>query len=441
MATDLPAGRAPADVPPRPVDPGNPGEPAEPGHRVHPGYRRGEAGFRRVSVALFVAGLAAFALLYAEQALLPALSDQFDVSPASAGLTVSLGTGALALAVIPISSLSERWGRIRVMTASVVTAAGLGLALAASPSFPLLLGLRALQGVALAGLPATALAYLAEQVHPDSLGQAVGLYVAGNSVGGLSGRLLAGLLTGLVGWRTALAVLGAGGLGCVLVYRVALPRAAAGTRRPTTGPAGEPARLRDLVGGLRRHLADPALRRLYLLGLLLSGQFVTVYNYLSYRLLAAPFELPRPLVGSIFVVYLVGTAAAATGGRLADRVGRRPVLLGGIAVAVAGSALTVPDLLPLVAVGLVALTAGFFGAHSIASGWVSRRARTARAQAAALYLCAYYAGSSLLGWLGGFCFAAAGWVGVAGFTLALLAASLLTALRLPARARPGLATG
>ena len=171
---------------------------------THEGYRRGEPGFRRVSLALFAAGLATFSLLYAIQALLPALSGEFGVSPAASGLTVSLGTGALALLVVPISTLSERYGRTRVMTISVVAAALTGLALAVCTSFSVLLGLRAVQGIALAGLPAVAMAYLAEEVHPDSLGQAMGLYVAGNAVGGLSGRLLAGFVAGLADWRAAL---------------------------------------------------------------------------------------------------------------------------------------------------------------------------------------------------------------------------------------------
>lgn len=413
--------------PPARTEQGQPGTVASTGDiRSSGGYRRGEPGFRRLSLALFTAGLATFALLYAIQALLPALSDRFAVSPATSGLAVSLATGAMALTIVPVSALSERYGRTRVMTTSVVTAALLGLALAACTSFWLLLGLRAVQGIALAGLPATAMAYLSERVHPASLGQAIGLYVAGNSLGGLSGRLLASLVGDLAGWRVALVAVGVTAVACVLVYRVALPR----PTEPSTFPAS-PVRHRTgdggPTGGLRAHLADPTMRRLYLLAMLLSGQFVTVYNYLSYRLLAAPFHLPQSVVGLIFVVYLAGTYAAATGGRLTDRVGRRPVLLGGVGLAVTGILLTLPDLLPLVFVGLVVLTAGFFAAHSTASGWVSHRARTARAQAAALYLCAFYAGSSLIGWLGGFCYAWAGWLGATGFVLVLLLASLAVA--------------
>lgn len=335
---------------------------------------------------------------------------------------MSLGTGALALLVVPISTLSERYGRTRVMTISVVAAALTGLALAVCTSFSLLLGLRAVQGIALAGLPAVAMAYLAEEVHPDSLGQAMGLYVAGNAVGGLSGRLLAGFVAGLADWRAALVAVGLSAAACVVVYRVALPRAS--NFRPA------PLRFRPLVGGLRTHLADRQMRRLFLLGMLLMGQFVTVYNYLSYRLLAAPFRLPQTLVGLIFLVYLTGIYAAAAGGRLADRLGRRPTLVGAVALAMTGAVLMLPDLLPLIGVGLVALTVGFFAAHAVASGWVSARARTGRAQATALYLCAYYTGSAVIGWFGGVLYAWAGWAGTGGFVLALLVVSLGVGLTL-----------
>ncbi|HEY9472607.1 MAG TPA: MFS transporter [Mycobacteriales bacterium] len=396
---------------------------------THEGYRRGEPGFRRVSLALFAAGLATFSLLYAVQALLPALSEEFHVSPAASGLTVSLGTGALALLVVPISTLSERYGRTRVMTISVVAAALIGLALAVCTSFSVLLGLRAVQGIALAGLPAVAMAYLAEEVHPDSFGQAIGLYVAGNAVGGLSGRLLAGFVAGLVNWRAALVAVGVSAVACVLVYRVALPRAS--NFRPA------PLRFGPLVGGLREHLADRQMRRLFLLGMLLMGQFVTVYNYLSYRLLAAPFHLPQTLVGLIFLVYLTGIYAAAAGGRLADRIGRRPTLIGAVAVAAVGALLTLPNVLPLIGIGLIALTVGFFAAHATASGWVSAQARTGRAQAAALYLCAYYAGSAVIGWFGGVLYAWAGWPGTGGFVLALLVVSLGVGLTLRSPAASG----
>jgi len=78
------------------------------------------------------------------------------------------------------------------MTASLAVAVGVGLLVPFAPSLGWLVVLRAVQGAALAGLPASATAYLAEEVRPKALVTAIGLFVAGNSVGGMSGRVITG---------------------------------------------------------------------------------------------------------------------------------------------------------------------------------------------------------------------------------------------------------
>jgi YNFM family putative membrane transporter len=384
--------------------------------------RRGEAGFTRVAVAMFAAGAAVFALLYSAQAVLPQLSAAFHVSPARAGLSMSVATLAIAVAVIPASALSERWGRARVLLLSVGLAAMLGLLLPLSPNYQVLLAIRALQGIAIAGMPAVAMAYLADEIHPGALAGAVGTFIAGNGLGGLAGRLLASAATDLGGWRLGLSAVSVLSVGCAVAFALLLP--------------AQRHRSRDRSGGaLRRHLGDPGLRRLYLAGFVLMGGFVTVYNYLGYRLLRPPFSLSPTLVGLIFFAYLAGTAASAVAGRLADRHGARAVLCGAVAVAVIAALLTLPDALPAVLTGLALITAGFFAAHAAASGWVGRLALTARGQAAGLYLFAYYAGSSLGGWVGGLIYERAGWTATIGYVVALFALALAPTLRQDPRDR------
>jgi MFS transporter, YNFM family, putative membrane transport protein len=186
---------------------------------------------------------------------------------------------------------------------------------------------------------------------------------------------------------------------------------------------------RSAGDGVRVHLRDPLLRRLFVAGFMLMGGFVTIYNYLSYRLLNPPFDLPPAVVGLIFLAYLAGTAASAVAGRLADRRGARFVLAGSVLVAIAAVLLTVPDVLPAVLAGLVLVTAGFFAAHAVASGWVSRHAATARAQAAGVYLFAYYFGSSVGGWIGGLVFERGGWTATVLYVAVLFAVALLPARR------------
>jgi YNFM family putative membrane transporter len=304
-----------------------------------------------------------------------------------------------------------------------VLASALGLAGALAPSFALLLVLRGLEGLALAGLPAVAMAYLTEEVHPQALGGAVGLYIGGNAIGGMVGRLLAGGLAEIGGWRAGVAGVAAMGVLCALVLIKVLP--ASRNFRPRRGMS-----TRDALRRLRAPLADPGLLRLNAMGALLMGTFVAVYNGLGFRLAAEPFGLSPAALALVFLVYPVGSASSASAGRLADRFGRRTVLPLGVLLTFGGLALTATASLPLIIVGIATLTAGFFAGHSVASSWVGRRAAGSAGQASALYLLAYYAGSSIAGPLAGTAWTMDHWNGVLAIAGVMLAGALLVSLRL-----------
>jgi MFS transporter, YNFM family, putative membrane transport protein len=393
---------------------------------AHTGHERGTPAYRRLGAAMWCAGLATFVLVYCVQALLPTLSAEFGVSASVASLALSATTGTLALAIVPLSAVAESWGRTRVMTVALAAAAVLGVLAPFAPTFGALIVVRALQGVALAALPALAMAHVTREVAPRWLGGAVGLLIAGNTIGGLSGRLVAGAVADMAGWRVALAVIGGLSLLCTLAFRLLLP--------PALAPAPPRVRLRALAAPLRAQLRDPGLRCLFAIAFLLMGAFVTVYNYLGYRLLAPPFGLPAALVGLVFLGYLAGTWASTGAGRLGDRWGRRRVLWVAVLLAVAGAWVMLPDRLPAVLGGLLVVTVGFFGAHSLASGWVGRRSSLLPAGspgiASSLYLFAYYLGSSVGGAVGGIAYDHGGWLAVTAYVTTLLAAALGLALLL-----------
>jgi len=371
----------------------------------------GRPGYRRMSFALFAAGVAAFALLYSTQALLPAISASYGVSAGQASWTVSAATGALALCVLPLSALSERFGRRQMMTASLTVAVLVGMLVPFAPSIGWLIALRAIQGAALAGLPASAMAYLAEEVRPKALIAAIGLFVAGNSIGGMSGRILTGWVAQLWGWRAALGAVGLLAVACAVAFHFLIPRA----RNFTPGSLNPKA----LAKTVATHLGNPLLVRLYAIGALFMTVFGAVYTVIGYRLVEEPFSLPQGVVGSIFLVYLVGTVSSAAAGRLVARLGRRGALYLAVSTTTAGLLVSLADQLAAVLLGLVLITAGFFAGHAVASSSVSRTATTGRAQASALYQSAYYLGSSAGGTLGAVAFHAGGWA--ATVALGLLA--------------------
>jgi len=389
------------------------------------GYRLGDPEYRRISVALFGAGLATFALLYSTQPLLPELARAFSVSAGQSALSVSLSTVGLGLALLVAGPVSEVLGRTRLIHLSLSSSAVVALLCAVAPGWSTLLVLRTLLGVTLAGLPAVAVAYLREEVHDDSSAKATGLYIGGTALGGMVGRLLAGGLADVGGWRLALGGIGLLALACALLTRWLLPA--------SRHFVAVPARPRELLATTRRLVRDPALLALYGIGATLMGAFVAVYNAMGFRLAAEPYALSLGVAGLVFCVYPLGSLSSAYAGRLADRYGRRPVVPVACAVTAVGVLTTLARPLPVVVLGLAVLTAGFFAAHGVASGWVAARAHLGAGgtgQSASLYLFAYYLGSSVFGGLSGSAWSAGGWTPVVLLALLLVLVALALSLLL-----------
>ena len=385
------------------------------------GHAKGSRGYHGVLIGLAAAGVATFAQLYSVQGVLPGLAADLKISAAAAALAVSAATLGLAAAVIPWSAAADRFGRLPAMRLAITAAVVLGVLVPFSPDLPVLLILRFLEGAALGGIPAVALAYLSEEVSRVHAAVAAGSYVSGTTIGGLAGRIIAAPVAEAASWRAGVGAVALLAAAAAVVFMLTAPKQQGfrPLRRTDPGPG--------LGGRLLLNLRNPRQVCLYLQGFLLMGGFVAVYNYLGFRLGAAPFLLPPSLASFLFLAYLAGTwssrAAGTLAGRLAGRGGRRTVLLGAIAAMAAGLALTLVSWLPAVVIGLVVFTGGFFAAHSIASGWVPFLAGQGRAQSASLYNLFYYAGSSLLGWAGGIFFQAWGWGGLSAFVGVLLTAA------------------
>lgn len=374
--------------------------------------QKGTKEFTLTNLALFAAGLITFANLYVTQPLFPQFSESYGVSPTMASLSLSLSTAVLSVSLILFGSLSEAWGRKRLMTISIFAASILTIALAFTPTFETLLLLRVVQGFVFAGVPAIAMAYLAEEVEPTSLGVAMGLYISGNTVGGLTGRILMGIMTDFYNWQIGMIILGLLSIAISAYFVWALPNSKHFTPKPL--------KLNSLSKSLFSHLKDPSLICLFGIAFTLMGGFVTLYNYISYKLIGPPYNLSAGVVGWIFLVYLVGTFSSTWFGSLSDKFGRQKVLFTGISIMLTGALLTLPINLFIKIAGIVIFTFGFFGSHSISSGWVSARAKKDKAQASSLYLFGYYAGSSVGGTTGGIFWSTWGWNGVIAFISALI---------------------
>ena len=387
------------------------------------GHEPGSPEFRRVMVAMFAAGLATFVLLYDTQALLPDLRDTFGVSPSAATLTVSMATAALAVTLLVVGPASERFGRTPVIITSVWAASVIALLCPLAPTWEVLLGLRLLQGISLAGVPAVATAYLREELHQSAQARAAGLYIGGTAIGGMTGRLVTAGVTELSDWRWGMGAAGVVALVCAVVVTIGLPRSRNFRRHEHL----------DVGAMSRAALADRGLRWLYVVGAVGMGMLVSVFNTLGFRLTAPPFGLGLAAISLLYLTWVLGSISSTWSGLAADRWGRRTVLPFGAALAAIGVVLTLFPWPPVIILGLATLVVGFFVMHGLASGWVAVRAHRVGAsasQAASIYLCAYYAGSSVFGTLGGTVWSRAGWPGVVALALGLVGVAVVATIGL-----------
>lgn len=382
--------------------------------------QQGTPVFRKTNFAFFAAGFNTFAILYCAQPLMPEFTKTFNISPTTASLSLSISTMALAFSMLIFGSLSEVWGRKPIMVISMIASSLLCIFAAFSPTFHFLLAIRALEGIALAGLPSIAMAYLGEEVESKSLGTAMGLYISGNATGAMGGRIISGIVGDYLGWHIAIGSIGVVSLVATLIFWISLP--------PSQNFKSRHLEVGKLGKSLIEHLKDPGLVCLFGIGFLLLGTNVALYSYIGYVLIAPPYSLSPTIVSWIFIIFIIGMFSSIWIGKLVDRHGRQKILIINLVIIFIGVCLTLNSYLFIKILGLVFTTFGFFGGHSIASSWVGQRALKNKAQASSLYLFLYYAGSSVGGTIGGVFWTQFGWEGLTSMVVCfLLVAFILSA--------------
>lgn len=382
--------------------------------------QRGSAAFRAIAICMTLAGLSTFALMNCVQPLMPLFTQAFAISPAQASLSLSVNIAVLAL-VMPFASLvSERLGRKQVLVGSLITSGVICVASATADSWNTFLFYRALQGAAFAGVPAIAMAYIAEEIASSDSGYAAGVYVSGAAIGGMFGRVLAGFVADAWGWRASLLAIGGLGIVSALLFSYLLPK----SRHFAAQHPG----WKLLLAGYGQHLRNRALQRAYITGFMMMGSLVMVYNFLGFRLTEAPYELSQTVAGSLFLTYLAGIYASTLAGKLADRHGPKAVSIGSLGLCAVGGLLMLLPWLAVVVAGLILFTVGYFATHSVANGSVSRHAGTGKSQASTLYFISFYSGGALLGWAGGFAWAHFAWAGVTALLAVAFALTYLFGL-------------
>lgn len=372
-----------------------------------------------ILLTLPLAGLAELASLYSIQALLPKLAEVYHIPLNHVGLILSAEVGCLALAMLFTGSLSDRFGRKQTIVVSLLLGGILTLLCATVSVWPQLVLYRALLGLAVSGITAAVTVYICEEVSPVLAGVITGYFIFGNSLGSMSGRVIATLLMDYVSLNFIFILFG--GLLIFMALYVFCFLPASKNFTPSTS-----LNLIQVFKGGMEHFKNKKISLAYIIGFILFGSFTSVFNFIAFYLHHEPFNLPFTQIGLIPVSFALTFFSAPTAARCAMRLGAMNMLSILLIAMMTGAAISImASNVPMFIFGIILLSVAFFTAHSTLLSWVSNNASHAKGQATSFYLLCYYAGGAVLGYLNGFVFAKEGWHGLALSVIAGLAIGLL----------------
>ncbi|MFT8888532.1 MAG: MFS transporter [Ethanoligenens sp.] len=375
---------------------------------------------RHASLGVLVGSTITYAIMYSPQPLISLYSQEYHILPATASLSISLTTVSLAVSLLFVTLLAGGFDRKRFMSVSLVLTSGMTIISAFLQNFSAFLVIRLLEGIAIAGFPSIAMAYLNEEFSPRDIGRVIGYYVAGTAVGGLTGRLIIGILTDHTNWHIAFLIQGAVSLAGALWFWLFLPDSRNFTKHRIS--------VAHWLETVKKTLCNPHLWPMYITGFLLMGGYIAILDYIGYPLMKPPYNLSQTVFGFLFAVNLCGIFSSVLFGQMADRYPRRNVIALTFAVFITGVLLTLCPSLIIKILGVALVSFGFMAGHAVASGWTGLLAeRSCKGQAASFYLLFYYTGSSLVGWSGGVFLSRSGWQGLCSYITLLLIAAFFVA--------------
>jgi predicted MFS family arabinose efflux permease len=342
------------------------------------------------AAAVFLAGVCAFLQLYCTQPLLPLFTSIFHVTKASAGLTVSAATIAVALSAPFFGALTERLARRRVILASILGMAIPTLLAATAQTLTQLIVWRFLQGVMVPGVVAVLVTYIGEEWPPNRVPFIMSLYVSGTALGGFLGRLTAGFLADWFSWRASFLALGLASFAGAAAVAAWLPH---GRPRPHSHQPKP-----DFFRQLRALFRLPRLVATFAVGFNVLFSLVAVFTWITFHLAAPPFSLSTAALSSLFFVYLVGLLVTSVAGYLITRTGLRTGIAAAMLLSMVGVVLTLAPSLPVVLLGLAMVCSGVFIAQTASQSFL--RVATppeSRVTGAGLYMSCYYLGGTAAG--------------------------------------------
>ena len=342
-----------------------------------------------ISVCVFLSGFSCFAQLYYFQPLLPDLARDFSLTASHSSFAVSFSTLGMVFGLFTMMFIADRIPRKKLIGTALLASSIFSVAASFSPTFTPLVVLSAAKGFLLSGATSVSMAYISEEVSPAYKSRIMGLYIAGNALGGMGGRVISSWVGALFSWRIASGSIGIICAVFALLFLIFSPASLNFTPRKE--------RFKSLITDNIHLILSRALIPFYLTGGLILGVFVSLYNYMGFYLIEAPFHFSPYFIHYIYLMYIFGVFGSIATAWLSRWFDHFRLLKAMLLLSAASMPLLYFTRFGLVTLGLALFTFNFFVIHVLCNRIVSEYNVSKRSVTISIYLLTYYLGSSLLG--------------------------------------------
>jgi predicted MFS family arabinose efflux permease len=366
------------------------------------------AGHRNLIVLLIVSAFIVAGGIHYQTPMLAAIAADFHADPATTGWIPTLSFGGLLLGIVLFVPLGDRMDKRRLVLVKTVVLLIAQAVMAAAPSI-WVLALGSLVTGACSSLLQHFIAITAEIARPEERGRALGTQLTAMFSGILFARIVGGIVANQLGWRMSYVLSTALLLAILPVLWARLPNT-----RPTSQAA-----YRDLLRSLwALYRSHAGIRRAATI------QFCFGICYGGFWAVAAPMlallhHVGPTAAGLMGIPGAAGILVSRPAGRWTDRIGLRPVVLGGIGSMICAWIAMSFGIYTLVAIviGAMLLDLGLRAAMVANQTLINSAVPESRSRSNTVFALHVWSGNATGAFLTSWAFARYGWLAVCGVAL------------------------
>ncbi|PID65259.1 MAG: MFS transporter [Gammaproteobacteria bacterium] len=358
-------------------------------------------------------------VLYAPQPLLPVFAKAYNTSISQAGALMTATLIPLALAPLFYGYLLSALSPSKLLKYSMFCMGLSCLAFAHSDTYQLSFAVRFLQGLLLPAALTAITTYIGTHSSLNELQKNMSLFVTGTIVGGLFGRVLAGLFASVWTWQA-------------FYYGLASVLFAIAYIIPKENDETKTQYVQLKLSAIVRAFTTPGVATVYVSVFCLFFSFVALLNYLPFILTALLDNPDELMLGLMYCGFVMGAVASLNAHRLVVKFGstKRVMLLAYAAFLLATGLAFIPQL-AVIFIVLFLFCGAMFLVHSVAVAEVNKRSSDNKGILNALYVTFYYSGGVLGSYLPGILYQNYGNMALLASLLVVSGLGFLVLWRLP----------